>query len=260
MRGPWPRWSMIALTALCLCACAIDGNTGYVTPRGDASPQRKKAAAVQVSLAQGYMEQGNLEFALEKLKRAIALDKNSADAYTMLGLLYERINDPLLAEQNYRQAVLIEPAAGDMNNNLGGFLCRAGKHAESLAYFDLAVQDPFYRTPQAALTNAGLCARADGQAELAEAYFRRALNRDPNFTAALLPMAAILHRNGEHLRARAFAQRFEAAQGDNAEFLALAVSIERALGDERAASDYASRLLSRYPDSSEARQLKEIQP
>ncbi|MCB1588311.1 MAG: type IV pilus biogenesis/stability protein PilW [Xanthomonadales bacterium] len=251
---------VVLLHLLLASSCAVDGSAGYVSPRGDASPQRRKAANVQVSLARGYMEQGRLEVALEKLKRAITLDARSAPAYSMLGLLYERINDPLLAEQNYRQAVLIDPTSGDMNNNLGGFLCRSGKAEESLQYFDKAVQDPFYGTPQAALANAGLCARSVHRSELAEGYFRRALQRDPNFPAALLPMAAILHRNGEHLRARAFAQRYEAAQGENAEFLALAVEIEHALGDERAASDYASRLLSRYPDSTEARQLKEKQP
>lgn len=248
------------LMLLQLTACAIDDSPGYVTPRGGVSPERKKAASVQVSLAQGYMEKGRLEIALEKLQRAIQLDPRSASAYTMLGVLYERINDPIQAERHYRQAVTIDPGSGDMNNNLGGFLCRQGKAADSLQYFDRAVLDPFYRTPQAALTNAGLCARSVDQPELAEAYFRRALERDPNFSEALLPMAAILQRNGEHLRARAFAQRFEAAQGDNPVFLALAIEIERSLGDERAASEYASRLLSRYPESTEARQLKERLP
>lgn len=260
MTARLPALLLATLLLLQLTACAVDGSPGYVTPRGGASPECKKVASVQVSLAQGYMEKDRLEIALEKLRRAIQLDPRSAPAYTLLGVLFERINDPVQAEVHYRQAVTLDPSSGDMNNNLGGFLCRQGKAAESLQYFDQAVIDPFYRTPQAALTNAGLCARSIDRPDVAEAYFRRALERDPNFSEALLPMAAILQRTGEHLRARAFAQRFEAAQGDSPTFLALAIEIERSLGDERAASEYASRLLSRYPDSTEARQLKERLP
>ncbi len=251
---------LVTLLSLQLTACAIDNSPGHVTPRGGASAERQKAASVQVSLAQGYMERERLEIARDKLRRALQLDPRSAPAHTMMGVLHERINDPIQAESYYRQAVTLDPSSGDMNNNLGGFLCRQGKAADSLQYFDRAVLDPFYRTPQAALTNAGLCARSVDQPDLAEGYFRRALERDPNFSEALLPMAAILQRTGEHLRARAFAQRFEAAHGDSPAFLGLAIEIEQSLGDERAASEYASRLLSRYPDSTEARQLKERLP
>lgn len=247
----------VLLTAFFLSGCAVDGTTGYVTPRGGVSEDRVKAANIQVSLAQGYMARGRPEIALEHLQKALKMNPRSANAHTVSGVLYERINDMVNAEKHYRMAVELDATSGDMNNNLGGFLCRAGKIDESMAFFDKAVADPFYRTPQAALTNAGMCANSIGRSELAEAYLRRALERDPNFSSALLPMASILHQAGDHMKARAFAQRYEFAEGDSAEFLSLAVDIERSLGDDRAANEYASRLLATYPDSEQARQLKE---
>lgn len=243
--------------AVFLAGCAMDGAPGYVTPRGGVSKDRVKAADVQVSLAQGYMARGRPEIALEHLQKALSFNPRSANAHTVSGVLYERINDRINAEKHYRMAVTLDPTSGDMNNNLGGFLCRAGKIDESMQFFDKAVADPFYRTPQAALTNAGMCANSLGRTDLAEAYLRRALERDPNFSSALLPMAVILHNSGDHMKARAFAQRYEFAEGDSAEFLSLAVDIERSLGDDRAANEYASRLLAAYPDSEQARQLKE---
>ncbi len=251
------RSIIVAIVIFTIAGCAMDGAPGYVTPRGGVSKDRVKASAVQVSLAQGYMERGRQEIALEHLRKALQLNPRSADAHTVTGVLNERIRRLEVAETHYRQAVTIEPESGDMNNNLGGFLCRAGKVEEAFQYFDQAVKDPFYRTPQAAMTNAGMCATSINRNDLAEAYLRRALDQDPNFSSALLPMAVILHDTGEHMKARAFAQRYEFAEGDSAEFLALAVDIEESLGDDRAAKEYASRLLAAYPDSEQARQLKE---
>ncbi len=251
------RYVTVALLVTALAGCAMDGAPGFVTPRGGVSEDRLKAADVQVSLAQGYMALGKREIALEHLQKALRLNPRSADAHTVSGILNERIRRLEKAEAHYRQAVAIEPESGDMNNNLGGFLCRAGKVEESFPYFDQALEDPFYKTPQAALTNAGMCASSANRPDLAEDYLRRALDRDPNFSSALLPMAVILHNSGDHMKARAFAQRYEFAEGDSAEFLSLAVNIEESLGDDRAAKEYASRLLAAYPNSVQARQLKE---
>lgn len=251
------RYVTVALLMTALAGCATDGSNGFVTPRGGVSKDRLKAAEIQVSLAQGYMARGQQEIALGHLQKALRLNPRSADAHTVSGILNERIRRLEKAETHYRQAVVLEPESGDMNNNLGGFLCRAGKVEESFPYFDQALQDPFYKTPQAALTNAGMCANSVNRQDLAENYFRRALDRDPNFSSALLPMAVILHNSGDNMKARAFAQRYEFAEGDSAEFLSLAVDIEQSLGDDRAAKEYASRLLATYPDSAQARQLKE---
>ena len=85
---------------------------------------------------------------------------------------YERINKLPEAEQHYRKAVALEPAKGAPNNNLGVFLCHTGKVAEANQYFQKAVADPFYQTPDVALTNAGVCQlRANDVAEAVETSF-----------------------------------------------------------------------------------------
>jgi type IV pilus assembly protein PilF len=41
---------------------------------------------------------------------------------------------------------------------MGAFLCRLGRFPDAEKYFLRAVEDPFYKTPAAALANAGVCA------------------------------------------------------------------------------------------------------
>ena len=83
------------------------------------------------------------------------------------------------AEEHYRRAVQLEPTKGGPNNNLGAFLCRMGRGAEAEPYFRKAVADPFYSTPDVALTNAGVCQLKSNDAQAAERDFRDALQRNP---------------------------------------------------------------------------------
>ena len=62
------------------------------TPKKSEESQRK-AAETNTSLGRNYMDLGQYEIALEKLKRAVAHDKTYAPAHTLLGILYETIGE-----------------------------------------------------------------------------------------------------------------------------------------------------------------------
>lgn len=229
-------------------ALALGACSGAPTRSAGVPSKEQDAAALQVKLGQQYMAKGDLETAQEKLRRAIELDKNSVDAHTLLAVLNERIRRPEMAERYYRAAVKLKPEDGAVNNNLGAFLCGQGRLDEAQRYFDAAINDPFYKTPAVAYANAGVCARQAGEAERAEAQFRRALELDRNNLVALYEMAGLAHARGEHLRARAFLQRYEAKAAADASLLLLGIRVESALGDEKAAGEYRRRLADQYPD------------
>lgn len=89
---------------------------------------------------------------------------------------------------------------------------------------------------------------------LSEQYFREALERRPTYGEALIQMAALKHRTGDNFNASAFVQRYLAANEPSAAALYLAIQIETANGNDRAATDYLNQLLRDFPDSAEARQ------
>jgi type IV pilus assembly protein PilF len=229
--------------AAALAACA-----GAPSRSGGAPSKEQDAAALQVKLGQEYMAKGELETAQEKLRRAIELDPRSVDAHTLLAVLNERIRRPEIAERYYRKAVELKPEDGNVTNNLGAFLCAQGRYDEAQRQFELAINDPFYKTPAVAFANSGVCARQAGDSARAEAQFRRALELDRTNLTALYEMAGIAHGKGEHLRARAFLQRYEARAPADAALLLLGVRVETALGDSKAAQGYRQRLAEQYPD------------
>lgn len=248
------RLTALLLTSLLLAACGGAGSGSFL---GQSSEKTKKAAELQVQMAQEYLKKNDLETARDKLKRALELDPYSAQAHTMSGFLNETIKDMVLAELHYRRAVELLPKDGGMNNNFGSFLCRQGRFDEADVMFKRAIADPYYRTKEAALTNAGVCAKDAGQVELAEQYLRQSLDFRPDYAPALFPMAAVMHARGDHMRARAFVQRFEASHPVSPESLLLAMKIEQALGDTRSAEEYRRRLTSSFPRSPEAKSVEQ---
>jgi type IV pilus assembly protein PilF len=242
--------SRLLIAALCLALLACGTSPGG-RPNERAS-RNAEAAKTQVALGVGYLERGNFEESLTRFERAIKFDPSSADAHTGLGLLYERIDNLKNAESAYRRAAKLNPKRGDLRNNLGQFLCRTGRMEESQAEFEAALEDPFYKTPEVAAANAGRCAELAGDYANAERYLRVALDRNPNAHSVMIPMAKVLYKRGEHMRARAFVQRYESSdQPINEDMLVLAEQIERKLGATQQADQYAARRAKEFPNRSE---------
>ncbi|GLQ98880.1 type IV pilus biogenesis/stability protein PilW [Dyella mobilis] len=217
----------------------------------------QNAADVHTRLAQHYIDIGNLGGALDKVKIAVKDDPTYVPAQTVMAYIYERINDLPNAEMHYRRAVELQPKKGDTNNNLGQFLCRAGKVQESLTYFTKALADPFYQTPDVALTNQGICQLKLNDRVAAEASLREAVHRNPSNASALLQLTNLLYLEQRYLDASAFLQRFDMQGQTSADSLKLGYDIETRLGNTEAAQNYSKRLLSQFPDSEQAQALNQ---
>jgi type IV pilus assembly protein PilF len=261
MRGPYMRFDRVLMLSLLLplAGCVTthtDSNTlGKNLPQTSKSDQALEAARIHTELGQRYLTNGDLQTALEKLTLALQFDPNYAPAHTVIAVVYERINKLPEAELHYRKAVELEPNKGDPNNNLGRFLCSTGKYAEANTYFRKAIADPFYQTPDLALTNAGVCQLRAHDVAGAEASFRDAIARNPNNAEALFQLANALYLNNDAFRARAFIQRFDALGKPTAAALKLGYDIETRLGNPEGALTYSKQLLSQFPESEQARTL-----
>ncbi|MDX1460500.1 MAG: type IV pilus biogenesis/stability protein PilW [Xanthomonadales bacterium] len=245
------KWCGVVLLML-LAACASN------PPQSES--HGREAARINASLGQEYMSRGQLEIALDKLKRAVAADPAYAPAQTLLAVLYERIDKPELAERHYRLAVDAAPEGGDVNNNFGVYLCQAGRYPEAVPHFMTAVKDPFYRTPEVAYANAGSCALQAGDLDNAERYLRQSLEYDAEFPDALLSLAQLSVRRGDFFRARAFLQRFESTGMESSASLFLGYRVENRLENKAAADAYRARLLTEYPNSKETREIRNSHP
>ncbi|MEX2523685.1 MAG: type IV pilus biogenesis/stability protein PilW [Gammaproteobacteria bacterium] len=232
--------------ALLVAGCA--GDSGNIRP-GTSS---NEAAEANLDLGIEYMRRGEYETALEKLNRANKADPRYHAVYNAYGLLYERLGEYEQAEKHYRTGLSLNSKDSMIRNNYGLFLCNRGRYSEAEEQFLQAASNPLYDSPDIAMSNAGTCAREDGDMEKAEEYFRRALKSNPNIPSALKQMSQISFEKENYLSARAYLQRYLENARHTAETLWLGIRIERKLGDKDAESSYGLLLRNNFPDSEEA--------
>jgi type IV pilus assembly protein PilF len=219
---------------------------------------KRKAAESNTSMGLEYMRRGKYEIALGKLKKAVRSDPGYAPAYTVTAVLYEQIGESDLAGVNYKKAYEADRKDGDTNNNYGVFLCKTGNADQAMEHFLRSLEDPFYSTPEVALSNAGSCALGIDDYSVADEYLRAALKIDSRFPDALISMARLNYRQNNNLKSRAFMQRYEAVASHDATSLLLATRIEVAARDSKAANKYLLMLETHFPESDQAAEARRI--
>ncbi len=222
--------------------------------------QEEKASAVNVQLGIGYLQQDDLELANEKLSKALRQDPNSADAHNAYAILQDRLLQPEKAEFHYGEAVRLDPTNSQAANNYGAFLCRNGREAESEKYFLMALENPLYKTPEFAYTNAAICLIQIERLDDAKKYLRLALAARGNFGTALLAMGDISFEQSEFANARVYMQRFHQVAPATARSLWLAIRIELELGGAGSGTidRLGKELEDNFPDSDEYREWRKI--
>lgn len=245
----WANFGLVLVVALA---------TGCASSTERKHKQERKARMIEtnIQLSAGYLQRGQLDFAKEKLDKALEIDAGNVQANNMMALLQWRLGDNEQAERYFRKAVTAEPGDPEAFNNYGVFLCRRGRIDKAEPWFKKALADPLYRTPAQAAVNAGVCLMQKPAPTVAEDYFRTALKIDPKLPVALYQMAKISYDSGHTLVARGFVQRYFEAAEDTPESLLLATRIERALRNKNEAASYALRLRGKFPDAPETKQLQ----
>ena len=200
-----------------------------------------------LTLATRDMQVGNLDAAERKVREALKLAPEAPDALVLQAGIDDRRGRTRQAGENFRKAAELAPQRGDVLNNYGAWLCQQGQPAESLVWFDRALQAPGYATPGEAQANAGSCALDAGQLERAERDLRAALVAAPANPVALEAMAQLSFRQGRYMEARAFAERRIAAAPATRSVLQLASQIEARLGDRAASDRYLQRIRQEFP-------------
>ena len=213
------------------------------------------AAVANLNLGVAYLRDGRLEVALQRLDRALQQNPRLADAHSTIALVYDRLGEVDEAGDHYRRATQLEPDNPGAANSYAVFLCRNERWNDAERFFMRAARNPRYATPEAALTNAGICALDSGDGARAEGYFREALGRSPNYPDALFNMTELAFGNANFLQARAFMQRYLEAAPDNPQMFWLCFQVERELENTAEAQRCATQLREQFPESGEMAQL-----
>jgi type IV pilus assembly protein PilF len=243
----------LLLAALLLVSGCVSTTTG--PPKSD--PDDKSAADLNYELGARYYRNGEYDLARDRLLLALELNPSNALAWSTLGLSYEALGNLRLAEDAYGKAVRAAPKDFQIQDNYAVFLCRRGKHDEAKKYFDRAINAPTNDYAERTMTNAGVCMMQKPDYPSAEKYLRSALERRTNHPEALVQMSVLFFNTEDYLRARAFLQRYMDTNPAAAPILYHAIQIEQKLGDDSARRNYTNQLLREFPDSPEAKRIRQ---
>ncbi len=237
------RINLAWLLLLSLSACVVvdDGPT-----------QMEKASEINVQLGIGYYHQNNLELANEKLIKALDQNPRSASAHHAYAVLQNRFRDKEKAEFHFRKAVEYNPLDSEALNNFGAFLCRDNRPEEAEKMFIQALENPLYKAPEVAYTNAATCLRQNNKKpEKVKEYLTRALGVGNNFRPALLLLAEISFEEKQHDLTTIYLKRYHLVGEPTARSLWLEIRNELELNHRDKANELAEKLKSEFADSPE---------
>ncbi|GJM05588.1 MAG: type IV pilus biogenesis/stability protein PilW [marine bacterium B5-7] len=230
-------------------------------PKINRNDQALEVAVANMNLGIEYMQQGAYENALTRLERSLLAKPDYAPTYNILGLLYQRLGDPVESENNFKKSLALDSSgssSSSTHNNYGLLLCNNGRIDEAEAEFLDAANNPLYNSPEIALTNAGLCLY-DNKPQIGEGYFKQALNKNPRFSHALIQMADISYNRNEYVLAHQYFKRYQSSARHTPKSLWLGIQICKELNFKDDVSSYALLLRNQYPDTIEAKKLSELQ-
>ena len=246
MRGWLALIACVVLTTGCVSVPV--GNKWSVDSRVD----------IQTRLGLSYMKLGRLEPASLALGKALALAPNDSRANHAMALFQLRISDRAAAEPYFRQAVDTDNDNFSARNDFGGYLCQSGRMEEGLVQFDRALRNPYNDRLYISQLGAGACYVRILNWKEAEGYLLLALVGRPKLALALYQMAEVAFAQADHLRTRAYLQRFFDTGAESAASLLLAVRNELKLQASDLVQLHADRLRTEFPTSSEASDMARL--
>jgi type IV pilus assembly protein PilF len=250
----------LLLCGFALLACAGKPSVNPATANNGRGAQRTPvdqaaAARINLQLGIGYLQEGSLAIAKEKLERAQSQDPHNAEIHGAMGLLDERLGKDKEADREYRTALELAPRDPSMLNNYAVFLCSHNHTDQGVRNFEQAATNPLYLTPWAAYTNAGVCLRAAHRDPEAAQRFARALQSNPAYSEAVYQASDLDFTHSRYDDARLRIEVFLLTNPATPDLLLLAFRIAQAQSDAAAQMRYAGRLAQEFPNSDQAHAL-----
>lgn len=274
MKKKLSPWCFASIFAVLLCSQSLVAQSQYdfskVPTSGTPSPVMNEGrsseptpadprtrARTRTELGALYFQEGNPAAAIENLSMAIEVDPSYSTAYSVRALVYADLKEFAKAEADFNRALSRAPNDPEVNNNYGWFLCETGKIQESMTYFERALRDPLYETPDRAHTNAGNCLLRAGDKEGAQRHYLQAVRLSRSGAlAARLGLADIFFRQGNSEEARVYLNdALRMMEPPSPAALWLGLRLERKAGNKSAESSFAAQLRGRYPTSEEYQQF-----
>ena len=259
------------LAGLLLAGCQststndFSGSNAYQTStrtNDNRTLDKQEIARVRTSLAAQYIRKKELDTAQQQLEKAFAADSRYAPAYDMMGVLLQQEGSSInlqKAEQYFKKAIMLDKAFVQANNNYGVYLSQTKRYREAAEQFEIAGAALGYEGRIGALENLGRTYLQLGDRDAAAKSFLRALDGNRNSIIAHIELVDLLLEQQRVPQAQRLYDEtliLVQGQGISPRLLLQGIKIAAAQNNIKTRQQLAQQLLSAYPLSDEAKQLK----
>jgi type IV pilus assembly protein PilF len=211
------------MTLLAACTSEVTNSEQITQP--NAQQRAVAAAKINTQLGLAYLNQGQLPLAKQKLLLAMQQNPDSITVMDAMAYFWETTGNQNLALKNYQRAVALAPTSGRALNNYGAYLCRKGQYQLAEKYLLAAANEPRYIDSGAAFENAGLCAMAIPDDEMAGKYFIQAIEQDHNRPVSYFELARLYYKRSQYNLAKKYLKGYEDVAQQTANSLWLGIEI-----------------------------------
>lgn len=241
------------------------GSGGYQTPaqsKGKRQIDKQEVARVRTSLAAQYIRKNELDAAQQQLEKAFAADSRYAPAYDMMGVLLQQEGSSInlaKADQYFKKAIALDKDFEQARNNYGVYLSQMKRYSEAAVQFEIAGAALGYDGRIGALENLGRTYLQLNDRPAAAKAFLRALEGNRNSIIAHIELVDLLIEQQRITQAKLLYEEtlvLVQGQGISPRLLLQGIKLAAAQKDMTTRQQLAQQLLSAYPLSAEAKQLK----
>ncbi|WP_310646563.1 type IV pilus biogenesis/stability protein PilW [Limnohabitans sp.] len=226
------------------------------TPEPDALRQR---AMRRLALASAYFEQNQSDAAMQEARAALQIDPTYPQAFSLIGLIHQRANASVLAQQSFEHALQLasQPPStsadlADVQHNYGWFLCQQDRFDMAQTQLMQAIAQPNYRQAGKSWMALGVCQLRAGQKMQARGSFEAALALEPTNPVVRYQLAVLDWQNNDASRAQAMLGALNSSTQASAESLWLGIQLARALAQPQEQRRLTQQLNQSFPNSTQA--------
>ncbi len=146
---------------------------------------RPKDSGLAKKIAIACASSGQTAKSLEAWQKYLVTSDHSVDAYGCLGYAYELAGEPDQAEKTYEEGIRKHPKGALIRINYGLMLVRRSKVDQAVAQMSEVLQ------PHEVNYNVASVYEQMGRRDLAQFYYRRALECKPTFSPAKQKLASV---------------------------------------------------------------------
>ena len=241
------------------------GNSPYQTSTrasNDRNLDQQEIARVRTSLAAQYIRKNELDTAQQQLEKAFAADSRYAPAYDMMGVLLQQEGSRInlaKADEYFKKAIVLDKDFVQAHNNYGVYLSQTKRYREAAEQFEIAGATLGYEGRIGALENLGRTYLQLGDNSAASKAFLRALDGNRNSIIAHIELVDLLLQQQRVPQAQRLYDEtliLVQGQGISPRLLLQGIKLAAAQNNITTRQQLAQQLLSAYPLSDEAKQLK----